>query len=156
MLKLGNVYINAREISIMEAVYRVCGMKLKHSSREVIFIPANQNSARITKPIQILKQSYPTNDNIWMTNIGRYIAKPKSTTFENMTLAHFASNHKIKDRITQRSSNDEPDPRDDHKVYCHQNNMGSIVKKKTPAVIRYTNYNRKDFPANHGTVWAAL
>lgn len=32
--KLGDVYINAREISIMEAVYRVhvCCMKLKHSS----------------------------------------------------------------------------------------------------------------------------
>lgn len=34
--KLGNIYLNHRAISKMEAIYRVTGMKLKQSSREVL------------------------------------------------------------------------------------------------------------------------
>ena len=43
---LGNVYLNAREISIMEAIYRSCGMNLKECSRCVTFIPTDPDSVR--------------------------------------------------------------------------------------------------------------
>lgn len=40
---LGNVYLQNREVSALEAVYRVCGLHLKNCSREVMFVPAGNN-----------------------------------------------------------------------------------------------------------------
>lgn len=141
--KLGNVYINARELSIMEAIYRVCGMKLKLSSREVVFVPADRNSARLTKPIAVLQQFDPSTDDIWMTNIvDRYLARPKTSEFENMTLAHFASNYKITNRTRHNNKEDTDSETDSQKIHNLQHNLGSIVARKTPAVIRYKNYSR--------------
>ena len=41
---LGNVYLNAREVCLMEAIYRVCGMKHKQYTREVTFVPTDPNA----------------------------------------------------------------------------------------------------------------
>ena len=43
---IGQVYVTHREVSIMEAIWRATGMKLKSCSREVIWIPADDQSAR--------------------------------------------------------------------------------------------------------------
>lgn len=105
--KLGNVYLHAREISVMEAVYRVCAMNLKQSSREVVFVPADQNACRLTKPVEVLKQSDGTSDDIWMTNIvDRYLARPRNAMFENMCLANFASNYKVKGKSNENADSE--------------------------------------------------
>lgn len=87
--KLGNVYLTHREISVMEAVYRVCGLKLKHCSRDVIWIPTDTESTRITLTINVIKSNaYRGDDNIWMTSIiDRYFARPLTNEFSNTSLA---------------------------------------------------------------------
>ena len=43
---LGKVYLTHREISVMESVYRATGLKLKMCSREVTFVPTDENCIR--------------------------------------------------------------------------------------------------------------
>ncbi|XP_013405048.1 uncharacterized protein LOC106169925, partial [Lingula anatina] len=64
---LGKVYITHREISVMEAIYRCTGMKLKCSSREVRWIAADKDATRLSLPLNILKQQAKEKrlDNIW-------------------------------------------------------------------------------------------
>ncbi|WAR14429.1 PIF1-like protein [Mya arenaria] len=140
--KLGNVYLNSREVSVMEAVYRVTGMHLKQSSRQVVFIPVDRHSAKISKPLKWLKEE---DENIWMTTlIDRYLARPASPDFEQLCLAEFARDYSVKDR-----SNPDTDDHTDHSantdhsnVYKLQNNMGTIMKRKKAAVIRYMKVNK--------------
>ena len=141
--KLGNVYLHAREISVMEAVYRVCGMNLKQSSREVVFVPADQNACRLTKPVEILKESEGTSDDIWMTNIvDRYLSRPRTAVFENMCLADFASNYKVKGKSNENADSDAAEQEKPCQVYKLLNDKGSVVKRTKPAVIRYTKFNK--------------
>ena len=42
--RLGNIYLHNREVSIMEAIYRVTGMNLKNCSREVVFLPTDPHA----------------------------------------------------------------------------------------------------------------
>ena len=44
--QLGNVFISNREVSVMEAIYRITGMRLKHSSRQTIYLPSDPLTAR--------------------------------------------------------------------------------------------------------------
>ena len=44
--QLGNVFIQNRDISVMEAVFRVTGMKLKYATRETVYLPSDKDSAR--------------------------------------------------------------------------------------------------------------
>ncbi len=41
---LGDIYLTHRQVSIMEAMYRLTHMELKHFSREVIWIPVDDSS----------------------------------------------------------------------------------------------------------------
>jgi hypothetical protein len=69
MKKLGFVYFENREVSVQEAVMRVCGMKLKSCTRDVLFIPTDNNSTRMSKPLSQIQQSADANgesDDIWM------------------------------------------------------------------------------------------
>ncbi len=43
---LGDVYLTHRQVSIMEAIYRLTHLELKHFTREVIFIPVDDSSYR--------------------------------------------------------------------------------------------------------------
>ncbi|KAJ8033575.1 hypothetical protein HOLleu_23866 [Holothuria leucospilota] len=58
--QLGSIYLHHREVSIMESVYRVCGMPLKKSSRKVVFIPVDPDSHRITLPLTSLQKRMQT------------------------------------------------------------------------------------------------
>ena len=50
--KLGYVFLHSHEVSVMEAMCRVTGMHLKQSSRQVVFIPVDRRSAKISKPLR--------------------------------------------------------------------------------------------------------
>ena len=77
MRKLGSVYLHNREVSAQEAVYRVCGLRLKEGSREVQFIPVGENPVRMSLPISMIKSKCDGDDDIWMTSrIDRYLARP--------------------------------------------------------------------------------
>ena len=48
MKKLGTVYFENREVSIQESVVRTCGLQLKDSPRQVVFV-STDNNARMSK-----------------------------------------------------------------------------------------------------------
>ena len=54
MKHIAKVYMNNREVSAQEAVYRVC-LRLKDCSREVRFIPTGTNSLKMSLPINVIK-----------------------------------------------------------------------------------------------------
>lgn len=104
--KIGSAYLNHREVSAQEAVYRVCNLKMKESSRKVVFIPVGENPTRLSKPLAQLKsnrKSKPENyegdddeEDIWMTNIiERFENRPQTDTFINMCLAEFCSDFRV-------------------------------------------------------------
>ncbi|XP_053406580.1 uncharacterized protein LOC128559306 [Mercenaria mercenaria] len=139
--KLGNVYLNSREVSIMEAVYRVTGMHLKQSSRQV-FIPVDRHSIKLSKPLKYLREQ---DENIWMTSLtDRYLARPTSSDFEQICLAKFARDYCIKDRTNQNTDHlpEQSTNTAESNVYTLQNNLGTIMKRKKPAVIRYMKVNK--------------
>ncbi|XP_071953317.1 uncharacterized protein [Antedon mediterranea] len=53
--KLGNVYMNNREVSAQESIYRVCSLRLKECSRKVEFIPVGPNPVRMSLPLSVIK-----------------------------------------------------------------------------------------------------
>lgn len=124
--KLGSVYLTHRELSLMEAVYRVTSMKLKSYSRKVIFIPLDPDSQRISMPLSQLQHMPNDSEDIWFSNIvDKYYARPKTNQYSNMWLALFAAQHHIK-----RTSTNTSISLDDH--------HGFIQKRiKKLAVIRY-------------------
>ena len=146
--KLGQIYLTHREISVMEAVYRVCGLKLKHCSKEVVWIPTDPDSTRITLPLHIIKSNVAQgNDNVWMTSImDRFLARPMTAEFNDMCAAKFASAY----RVVSASSTSQDNSSDDEnnvqskisKKISLLKNMGTIVKRCNEAVIRYPNFSK--------------
>ena len=48
--KLGSVYLQHREISVMNAIYLICSMPLKRSSRNVVFVQTDADGQKISLP----------------------------------------------------------------------------------------------------------
>ncbi|XP_078311297.1 uncharacterized protein LOC144618640 [Crassostrea virginica] len=101
--KIGSAYLNHREVSAQEAVYRVCNLKMKECSRKVVFVPVGDNPTRLTKPLSQLKRNSKRKGNeinddhdenedgddeeIWMTNIvERYENRPTDSIFQKTQL----------------------------------------------------------------------
>ena len=70
----------------METIYRLCGIKLKHCSRDVIWIPTDSESTRITLSMHVIKSNASRGyDNILMTSIiDRFLARPMTNDFSSM------------------------------------------------------------------------
>ncbi|XP_013402374.1 uncharacterized protein LOC106168004 isoform X2 [Lingula anatina] len=143
---LGKVYITHREISVMEAIYRCTGMKLKSSSREVRWIAADKDATRLSLPLNILKQQAREKrlDQIWAkSDLERYWNRPDNRKFENMSLAHFVANYRMygskvgqKSKENSGSDNDDSDNEGKEDIAL-LNNFGFIRVRRRPIVIRY-------------------
>ncbi|XP_052680033.1 uncharacterized protein LOC128160727 [Crassostrea angulata] len=152
--KLGNVYLTHREISVMEAVYRVCGLKLKHCSRDVVWIPTDTENTRITLPMHVIKSNASRDDdNIWMTSIlDRYLARPLINEFANMCLATFVSRYRV---IANSTHTEEADLEEESKTETGKkirllHNMGTITRRtKKDAVIRYPKFSQSKDPEKY-------
>ncbi|XP_062614313.1 uncharacterized protein LOC134276047 [Saccostrea cucullata] len=146
--KIGSAYLNHREVSAQEAVYRVCNLKMKECSRKVVFVPVGENPTRLTKPLSQLKRKHSLGDDehdendddeedIWMTNIvERYANRPNKPLFQNMCLAEFCSEFRVLAKSQVPKSLNE-------NVFELQNNKGFIQRRTRtkPAVIRYPRFS---------------
>lgn len=148
---LGNVYLHHREISIMEAIYRVTGMKLKQSTRDTIFVPTDPDAVRISKPLSMLSDEADSED-IWMKSLyDRYLARPSTGDFDDMCLAVFASEYRIESRSDSQTchASEFDDDVEEESSSTHQprfqlnNGLGTIVKRRKPAVVRYPHFNQQ-------------
>ncbi|KAK3100565.1 hypothetical protein FSP39_021862 [Pinctada imbricata] len=157
MKAVGSAYLHHREVGVQEAVYRVCGLKMKESSRKVVFIPVGENPTRLSKPLSQLQASKKSKDDddtahaheeaeqIWMLNvIDRYIARPNMQEFEQMCLAVFCSVFRVlsKSQVPNKPNNN---------VFKLRDEKGYIQRRvrSDHAVIRYPPTNISREPEKH-------
>ncbi len=55
MKQIGSVYLQNREVSAQEAVYRCCSLRLQECSRKVEFIPLGENPVRMSLPLSVIQ-----------------------------------------------------------------------------------------------------
>lgn len=124
--KLGSVYLNHREVSVMEAVYRVTGMHMKQCSRQVVFIPTDPDCQRLSMPLHEMRNKQEDTDNIWLSNlVDKYLERPEQ--LRDICLATFASEYRY---AGQHSTSKH--------ALTLGNGLGTIIKRTNKdAIIRY-------------------
>ena len=143
---VSRVYMQCREVSAQEAVYRACAMHLKECSRKVQFIPTGDNQIRLTKPLALINNTEEDSD-IWMTSLNeRYRARPDESEFNNMCLATFAAEYIIVYGQIPKDKKQIGNP-----VWHLQNDLGKIRKRSRSdsAVIRYPRFSVTSYPEKH-------
>ncbi|KAL0198839.1 hypothetical protein M9458_007379, partial [Cirrhinus mrigala] len=146
MKQVMNAYSKNREVSAQEAVARTCSLKLKSSSRAVIFIPTDDNAVKMSLPIRYLQTMDDDVENVWMTGLpDKYKARPNQPEFEKMCMAEFASEYRIAYGRQKKGKH----------VLPLQQNMGHIQKRTRgkPAVIRFARFSQQKNPEKfYGTL----
>ena len=140
MKKLGTVYFENREVSVQESIVRTCSIRMKESTRQVVFVPTDHN-ARLSKPLAQIQaiSDQDSETDVWMTSLeDRYKARPELPEFESMCQATFASEYRVLAKTEAARRKDKPN------VYKLQNDKGYIGKRKegTSAVIRFTKFSQ--------------
>ena len=143
--QMAHVYFKNCEMSVQEAVYRVCSLRLTDCTREVVFIPTDENPTRVSLPLSKLKAMAKCDNesNIWMPNaIDKYFARPNKKGFSDMCLAEFMSKYRLVGNQTSCDNNS---------VFELQNNMGKVQRRidGKSAVIRYMKYSYTDHREKH-------
>ena len=146
MKKLGSVYFKHREVSVQEAVVRVCGLPLKDSSYDVVNVPTDENPVRMSKPlsqIQNVAKSNRDDDSIWMPNLyDRYTARPDTNEFQIMCLAKFAASYRLignQQKTSERAT-----------IYELPRNLGKIQQRSQgDAVIKFMKWSKSKHPEKH-------
>ncbi len=91
-----NAYSKNREVSAQKAITHTCSLKLKSSSRSVIFIPTDDNAVKMSLPMKYLQTMDDDVENVWMAGFpNKYKARPNRPEFENMCMVEFASEYHI-------------------------------------------------------------
>ena len=146
--KLGSVFLNHREVSSQEAVYRILSLPLKKLSRKCIFINTDPKNERVTmtKPLSSIQELENDEEDLYLTSlIDRYICRPDN--LENMCLAEFAANYDVNYSSQETDDNDHtPNPlQEEHQHPCStitlKDGLGKMQKRKQESVIRYPKYN---------------
>ena len=163
--RVGNVLMNARELSAQEAAYRAVGLPLRTMSRTVVYVDGNKphQRTRILKSAADLKKLDSDSTDIFRTGlVERYAARPNC--IEDMCLAEFASLYKsagsgksttsVEDNCSQDSEESGIDePLLQHQVrpksFELKGKAGIMIKRHRPAVIRTHHFHRKEETEKH-------
>ncbi|XP_030832915.1 uncharacterized protein LOC584759 isoform X5 [Strongylocentrotus purpuratus] len=140
--QLGNVYMQNREVSAQESVYRVCSLRLKECSRKVEFIPVGPNPVRMSLPLHVIQRRPDDDDDDrspWMANkLDRYKARPNGSEFDTMCLAKFCACYRILTASQVKGTKTSP------YLFELKNNSGYIQKRtrSSVAVVRYPRFSK--------------
>ncbi len=147
MKQIGSVYLQNREVSAQEAVYRCCTLRLQECSRKVEFIPLGENPVRMSLPLSVIQNkshddscSDDNEDRVWMISKNdRYKARPDTNTFESLCLASFYSEYRV---IYNGEACSVPSG-NRMSVYALKNALGHVQKRSRtdPAVVRYPRFS---------------
>jgi len=124
---IGHTLLTHRQVSQQEAVYRLCSLPLKGSSRQTVFVNTSRpdHRTRLLKPLA----SKETNDSqdLFLPNIiDHYQNRPDNELFSTMTLAHFATHYKYYKTSPKNAQNITP----------LQNNDGFIQNRTKSACLK--------------------
>ncbi|XP_053383841.1 uncharacterized protein LOC123535686 [Mercenaria mercenaria] len=136
-----NAFLNARELSAQEAVYRLLSLPLFKSSFSTVFVPADLPNKRVSflKPVSVVREMDEDEEDIFTTSIvDRYSARPLS--LQNMCLAHFAVTYSPAHSASEIEPNSEEDANDTDEstdIIHLKNDLGTMKRRKKKAVLRY-------------------
>lgn len=170
---MSKVLLNSTEISAQEAASFLLGTPNCYGSKQTVYIntaPPDQRT-RILKSEQDLLQMEDDNEEVCEKNVlDRYVSRPQC--FDNMTLAHFASNYEYeptKRKNTRLDLTDDTfipdtqttedydtdseicfDPSQTRKMprYRLLDGSGFVRKRKHPKVVRFRSYGLRSDPIN--------
>lgn len=149
MKALGSVYFDNREVSVQEAVVRVCGLPMKDCSRNVTFIPTNEHNIRMSLPFEKIKQKKEAGEtDIWMPSLyEKYLARPLEPEFDVMCQAGFVADF----RFPAKAESTNAIERGNINLHQLQNELGYILKRTRgkPAIIRYTRFSKTNDPEKY-------
>ncbi|XP_071788473.1 uncharacterized protein [Asterias amurensis] len=155
MKQIGSVYLQNREVSAQEAVYRVCTLRLQECSRKVEFVPVGENPVRMSLPLSVIQNKSSTcnddddEDNVWMASkVDRYKARPDTSLFDSMCLATFCSEYRV---LYQGNMCKVSSDKRKSQVFALKNDLGHIQKRSRtdPAVIRYPRFSVTKTPEKY-------
>ncbi|KAK3094305.1 hypothetical protein FSP39_000082 [Pinctada imbricata] len=142
MRKCARAFLNARELSAQEAVYRLMSFPLFKCSFRTVFVPADlpQNRVRLLKPLSRIQEMDDGDEDIFQKNIiDRYSVRPD--VLNNFCLAKFAIWYcPIYDTNTDNEQNtdgEENDTSENTKVIELLDGSGKMKKTALPGVLRY-------------------
>ncbi len=164
---IGNVFLNASEMSAQEAVYLTLQLPLVKKTRQVIFINTSppEERTRLLKSEEMLKELPEDSTDIYSSNqLIRYSQRPKQ--LENWCLADYVSKLTVQyprsmnktandphqdnceDQMSDSEDSSESDTGEDESTDTNTINItlknGIIIKSvQVPRIIRYVRYNEK-------------
>ena len=155
MQNVARKFLSHREVSAQEAAYRVLGLPLTQTSRQILFLPTNmpEDRTRYLKSSELLEQMEDDNEDIFYKNIlDRYAARPDC--LESLCLAEFASQYTYcsKHPSAQPQDDDIRDEQENPETATHakkiqlKDGMGFMRKKKVPAIIRTHQFSQTKQP----------
>ena len=92
---IGQAFRKNREVSLHEAIKRVCSLPLRRSNNDVVYIPTGpkKSRTRMLKPKHVLETMHEDDEDIYAANIvDKYAKRPDQ--LQGMCLAEFASTYK--------------------------------------------------------------
>ena len=150
--RLGSVFLNHREVSAQEAVYRILSMPLKQLRRKVVFVntAAKEDRISLLKPINQIQDMDEDSEDIYQTSlINRYAARPDQ--LNDMCLAEFAANYTTRSgqELQEDETSDVLPTAEGGKCPSIKlkNNLGRMYKRKREAVIRFHRFNQEKEPS---------
>lgn len=127
---VGNVFLTNRQLSAQEAAYKMCGLPLRCTSRQIVYLDAKPEKlrCRLLKSREHLEKLADDSTDIFHDNVmTRYPYRPSE--LESISLYEYASQFKFTKEEPKNSSESVD-------VHCLLNNNGYIKKKAQPALIR--------------------
>ncbi|RXN16065.1 ATP-dependent DNA helicase PIF1-like protein [Labeo rohita] len=142
MKNIMQAYSKHRQVSAQESVARTCSLPVKKCSRNVVFIPTDDDALKMSLPLSALHNKDPDSEDVWMSGmIDKYRARPRTLEFEIMCLADFVSNYRVVYGRQTKGKN----------VHRLLNDMGFIQKRTVgkAAIIRYAQFSEEKQPDKH-------
>ena len=141
--KLGSVYLQNREISVMGAIYQICSMPLKESTRKVIFLQTDLDGQKISLPLKQLQANAGKSEQVWMpTQIDKYINRPKSAKYNNMCMAKFFSDHyQVSSKTDAQNTNINSDEESEFDSDEEQEHQDDTNMSQRPGSVSNINEN---------------
>jgi hypothetical protein len=158
MRAMGNAVLNNRAVSAQEAVLRECSIPLKMCDTAVVHVNTSfpEDRSRIFKSMTKMKTLGENSKRlVEINNIERYQARPAS--LENMCLEEFAKYYRLQGTSVEENDiceDNDPDDQDDDidptspKVTL-KNRMGTMVRRKRPAVLRTPRFSQYKDPEKY-------
>ena len=144
---LGNVFLNHREITAQEAIYRALPIPLRRTSRTIVYVPTDfpEDRVKLMKPLYVIENLDDDSEEVFCTSIiDRYIARPAG--LEDMCLAHFATWYTLKNTDKDDSHpaliEDDTNEQLSKKVIKLQDNKGYMAKRRQQAILRTHVYSK--------------